>query len=165
MTDTHDAHDAPGTPAGVQTALDTLDWRHQTFWLYDNVRIADESEGPEEAHGFWKLHRGDMLRRHPASPIPLALRGIREPIFAPYDPAWRFEVEVEPTEPRRWEVETGTDGVVPFELLGVARLPGVVLDFNFAYNPSCAYDPAWACPLAPAGNTVDVPIPVGERMP
>ena len=29
----------------------------------------------------------------------------------------------------------------------------LVLDFNFAYNPSCAYDPAWACPLAPAGNT------------
>ncbi len=39
----------------------------------------------------------------------------------------------------------------------------LVLDFNFAYNPSCAYDPAWACPLAPPGNTVDVEIPVGER--
>ena len=38
-----------------------------------------------------------------------------------------------------------------------------MLDFNFAYNPSCAYDPAWACPLAPAGNTVLVDIPVGER--
>ena len=38
----------------------------------------------------------------------------------------------------------------------------LVLDFNFAYNPSCAYDPAWACPLAPAGNTVTVDIPVGE---
>ena len=25
----------------------------------------------------------------------------------------------------------------------------LILDFNFAYNPSCAYDPAWACPLAP----------------
>ena len=30
----------------------------------------------------------------------------------------------------------------------------LVLDFNFAYNPSCAYDPAWACPLAQAGNTL-----------
>lgn len=38
----------------------------------------------------------------------------------------------------------------------------LVLDFNFAYNPSCAYDPAWACPLAPAGDTVTVDIPVGE---
>jgi uncharacterized protein len=40
----------------------------------------------------------------------------------------------------------------------------LVLDFNFAYNPSCAYDPAWACPLAPAGNTVQVPINAGELM-
>jgi len=38
----------------------------------------------------------------------------------------------------------------------------VVLDFNFAYNPSCAYDPAWACPLAQPGNVLDVPVPVGE---
>jgi uncharacterized protein (DUF1684 family) len=39
----------------------------------------------------------------------------------------------------------------------------LVLDFNFAYNPSCAYDPAWACPLAPKGNIVAGEIPVGER--
>ncbi|MFJ4223283.1 DUF1684 domain-containing protein [Microbacterium sp. NPDC089695] len=38
----------------------------------------------------------------------------------------------------------------------------LVLDFNFAYNPSCAYDPAWACPLAQPGNVLDVPVPVGE---
>ena len=39
----------------------------------------------------------------------------------------------------------------------------LVIDFNFAYNPSCAYNPIWACPLAPVGNTVLVDIPVGER--
>ena len=38
----------------------------------------------------------------------------------------------------------------------------LVVDFNFAYNPSCAYDPRWACPLAPPGNIVDVPIAAGE---
>ncbi|MRG60177.1 DUF1684 domain-containing protein [Agromyces sp. CFH 90414] len=41
----------------------------------------------------------------------------------------------------------------------------IVVDFNFAYNPSCAYDPSWSCPLAQAGNTVAEEIPVGERMP
>ena len=41
----------------------------------------------------------------------------------------------------------------------------LVLDLNFAYNPSCAYDPAWACPLAPPGNTVQVPVNAGELMP
>ena len=39
----------------------------------------------------------------------------------------------------------------------------LVVDLNFAYNPSCAYDPAWACPLAPPGNTVSADVPVGER--
>jgi uncharacterized protein len=130
----------------------------------------------------------------------------------------RHEVVVRPAEPRTIAVVSGTDGVVPFELLGVVDVPGVgrldvwrlasyaggvflpvkdasagtpggtygggrylldtvkgadlgpgrtpgslVLDFNFAYNPSCAYDPAWSCPLAQPGNTVAVPIPVGEQ--
>ncbi len=47
--------------------------------------------------------------------------------------------------------------------LGVGADPQtLVLDFNFAYNPSCAYDPAWACPLAPLGNIVAEEISVGE---
>jgi uncharacterized protein len=38
----------------------------------------------------------------------------------------------------------------------------LVIDLNFAYNPSCAYDPAWACPLAPPGNTLSLPVNAGE---
>jgi uncharacterized protein (DUF1684 family) len=41
----------------------------------------------------------------------------------------------------------------------------LILDLNFAYNPSCAYDPAWACPLAPPGNTLERPLLAGELMP
>jgi uncharacterized protein (DUF1684 family) len=40
----------------------------------------------------------------------------------------------------------------------------LVIDLNFAYNPSCAYDPAWACPLAPPGNRVQVAVTAGELM-
>ncbi|MFE5293583.1 DUF1684 domain-containing protein [Isoptericola sp. NPDC056618] len=40
----------------------------------------------------------------------------------------------------------------------------VVVDLNLAYHPSCRYDPAWTCPLAPAGNRVDVPVRAGERL-
>jgi uncharacterized protein (DUF1684 family) len=40
----------------------------------------------------------------------------------------------------------------------------LVLDFNFAYNPSCAYDPRWVCPLAPPPNRLSVPIRSGERL-
>jgi uncharacterized protein len=39
----------------------------------------------------------------------------------------------------------------------------LVLDFNFAYNPSCAYDPHWVCPLAPAANRLGVQVRAGER--
>jgi len=40
----------------------------------------------------------------------------------------------------------------------------LVLDFNFAYHPSCRYDPKWVCPLAPPGNRLTVSIEAGERM-
>lgn len=39
----------------------------------------------------------------------------------------------------------------------------LVLDFNFAYNPSCAYDPRWACPLTPPANRLGAGIRAGER--
>jgi uncharacterized protein (DUF1684 family) len=41
----------------------------------------------------------------------------------------------------------------------------LVLDFNFAYNPSCAYDPKWVCPLAPPLNRLDIEIRAGEKIP
>jgi uncharacterized protein len=40
----------------------------------------------------------------------------------------------------------------------------LILDFNFAYQPSCAFDPKWACPLAPPSNRLDVPVRAGERL-
>jgi uncharacterized protein (DUF1684 family) len=40
----------------------------------------------------------------------------------------------------------------------------LVLDFNFAFQPSCAFDPKWACPLAPPENRLDIPIRAGERL-
>ncbi|HST25165.1 MAG TPA: DUF1684 domain-containing protein [Gaiellaceae bacterium] len=41
----------------------------------------------------------------------------------------------------------------------------LVLDFNFAYNPSCVYNPRWVCPLAPAANRLPVEVEAGERSP
>jgi len=40
----------------------------------------------------------------------------------------------------------------------------VVVDFNFAYQPSCAFDPRWSCPLAPPENRLDIAVPAGERI-
>jgi hypothetical protein len=41
---------------------------------------------------------------------------------------------------------------------------GLVLDFNYAYHPSCTYDPRWSCPLAPHDNWLSVAISAGERL-
>jgi uncharacterized protein len=40
----------------------------------------------------------------------------------------------------------------------------VTVDFNYAYNPNCAYDPAWSCPLPPRENWLKVPIRAGEKV-
>jgi uncharacterized protein (DUF1684 family) len=40
----------------------------------------------------------------------------------------------------------------------------LVVDLNFLYHPSCRYNPAWQCPLAPEGNHISAPVQAGERM-
>ena len=194
-------------------AFDVLDWRRRVFALYAAVRAEPE---PAAGHDLWRRGRDRLFAEHPASPLlPGDRAGFAGLTIAPYDPAWRFHVEVRRAAATPWEVQTGTDGVVPFERLGRVSLPGVgdldvwrlasygggvflplrdggcgkpgggygggrylldtvkgadlggdgdglVVDLNFAYAPSCAYDPAWACPLAPAGNTVGTVVPVGE---
>jgi uncharacterized protein (DUF1684 family) len=40
----------------------------------------------------------------------------------------------------------------------------VTLDFNYAYHPSCKYDPRWVCPLAPPDSRLVIPISAGERL-
>jgi uncharacterized protein len=48
--------------------------------------------------------------------------------------------------------------------LGSVGDQALVIDLNFLYHPSCRYDARWVCPLAPKDNTIDVPIPAGERL-
>ena len=40
----------------------------------------------------------------------------------------------------------------------------LMLDLNFAYQPSCAFDPRWACPLAPPENRLSISVAAGERL-
>lgn len=46
------------------------------------------------------------------------------------------------------------------------RLPNgnFLIDFNYAYNPYCAYNPSWSCPIPPAENRIKVPIRAGEKV-
>ncbi|HVU13616.1 MAG TPA: DUF1684 domain-containing protein, partial [Phototrophicaceae bacterium] len=47
---------------------------------------------------------------------------------------------------------------------GGLQLDEIVLDFNYAYHPSCYYNPRWVCPLAPPQNRLAFPIEAGERL-
>ena len=195
-------------------SLSLLDWRRQVHDLYTRVRAESD---PAAGHEVWRAGRDRLFAEHPDSPLlPSDRYTFRGLDVAAYDPALRFEVELDPdVEPHRMEVQTGTDGVVAFDRIGALHLPGlgdldawwlasygggmfvpvkdatagsetygggrylldtvkgadlggdvrrgsVVVDLNFAFNPSCAYDPAWACPLAPPGNTLAVPVRAGE---
>ncbi len=56
------------------------------------------------------------------------------------------------------------DAAKSADLGGDATRRTLVCDFNFSYQPSCAFDPKWACPLAPPENRLDVPVRAGERI-
>ena len=196
-------------------SLTLLDWRRRVARLYAEVRAEPDAAA---AHEHWRRARDELLRTHPDSPVPQPQRaGYPGAPVAPYDPALRFEVTVDTGVPaKRMEVATGTDGIVRFDRIGCAHLPGggdldvwwlaayggglfvpvkdatagsasygggrylldtvkgadlgggdgrLIFDFNFAYNPSCAYAPSWACPLAPPGNTLGRPLLAGELTP
>jgi hypothetical protein len=40
----------------------------------------------------------------------------------------------------------------------------IVLDFNYAYHPSCVHSYQWSCPLAPPANTLGFAVEAGERL-
>jgi uncharacterized protein len=56
------------------------------------------------------------------------------------------------------------DSIKSADLGSDMRTGTVVLDFNYAYHPSCAYAPHWSCPLAPPSNRLAMPVRAGERL-
>lgn len=50
--------------------------------------------------------------------------------------------------------------------LDVAKVPGaasILLDFNKAYNPFCAYSEKFSCPLPPRENLLEMAVRAGEK--
>ncbi|HEX6329921.1 MAG TPA: DUF1684 domain-containing protein [Actinomycetota bacterium] len=90
----------------------------------------------------------------------------------------RFEVEGRPAQATLFASRDTPELFLPFrdatsgsESYGAGRyleveppsLDGTVhVDFNYAYNPYCAYNPDWSCPIPPGENWLSVPIRAGE---
>lgn len=199
--------------------LQTADWRRRVFNLYAQVRLTSQEVSPSYAHGLWRAERDRLFAEHPASPLKAhAKERFRGLEIGGYDPDLRCDAVIDDDGAgQEMNVQTGTDGVVPFVRLGTVDADGVgrlavwrlasygggiflplrdglsgtdggsygggrylldtikgadlgpgaapgslILDFNFLYNPSCAYDEAWACPLPGPDNRTDAQLRVGE---
>jgi uncharacterized protein (DUF1684 family) len=227
----------PEAAASGRDRLDLADWRRRVSDLYAEVR-REAARDPERAWRHWRETREDLFRTHSQSPVPEAARAGFRAHHWPYDPSYRFEVQLasdaratagaaalaEPATPgfgglslslpistggeegfaRIGWVEAPLSGgqrslgvywmagyagglFLPFrdatnghETYGAGRYlldtaksadlgPGAIggsllLDFNFAFHPSCAIDPRWSCPLAPPENRLDARVEAGERL-
>ena len=49
--------------------------------------------------------------------------------------------------------------------VGITKGKTIILDFNLAYNPYCAYSYRYSCPIPPRCNTLNVDIEAGEKTP
>jgi uncharacterized protein (DUF1684 family) len=99
-----------------------------------------------------------------------------EQVYERYGVA-RFTVDAQPAEVTLYASDDSDELFIPFrdatsgkETYGAGRYlelhahgDQVTIDFNYAYNPNCAYDPSWSCPLPPPENWLKVPIRAGEK--
>lgn len=234
-----------GDGAG-RASLELADWRRRVAELYVEVRRRAATD-PGDAWDHWRAVRDGLYREHPQSPVPAEARpGFRSRHW-PYDPAWRFEVEIRAPDPGNPAASSPVSGAIDFgsavggggglaalslqlpmstgealsfSSLGVVEVPfragartlslywmagyaggiflpfrdttngtatygagrylldtaksadlggdiangRLILDFNFAFHPSCAFDPRWSCPLAPPENRLDIAVEAGERL-
>jgi uncharacterized protein (DUF1684 family) len=136
------------------------------YWPYDpEARVLAELEDVE------------------APPQPIETSGVEPMLFRPFARAWfelrgeRLSLEVHwltgygggvflPVRDATSGKESYGGGRYVLDTVKGADLGEqdgrLVLDFNFAYNPSCAYDPGWVCPLAPPANRLAVAVEAGE---
>jgi uncharacterized protein (DUF1684 family) len=145
------------------------------FWPYDDrLRwILDVGEAPAPAIGglaialpnsgedtlaFDRIARIELP--HPDGRAPLDvfwMRGYAGGLFLPFLDATSG---AETYRAGRYLLDTAKGA----DLGGDPAAGTLVLDLNFAYHPSCAFDPRWACPLAPPGNRVAMRVAAGERL-
>jgi len=90
---------------------------------------------------------------------------------------FQFKVEGQPAELTIYQSENGfflpfVDSLAGTETYPAGRylepepLPGdrFFVDFNIAYNPYCAYNEMWSCPITPAENRLKAPVRAGEKL-
>jgi uncharacterized protein len=127
-------------------SMDVLDWRRRVARIYRDARAEPHAA---QAHGRWAAARLESL----GSLDVWWLDSYRGGVFLPFRDATSG---VSTYGAGRYVLDT----IKGADLGGAAS--NLVVDLNFAYQPSCAYDEAWACPLPGVGNRLEAEVPVGE---
>ena len=104
-------------------SLTLLEWRREIGRIYAQVRTAAD---PHKGWLAWRDGRDRLFATHPDSPLAASARkGFTRLPVGDYDPGMRFVVPVEPAPPAHLDVPTGTDGIAPFDRIGVVTLHGL----------------------------------------
>lgn len=196
--------------------LELWDYRRRVAEIYRRVRLGGAGA---ETWTRWRNERDALFGTHPQSAIEPEHRALFQGLsYFDHDPAWRFEVDVEPGPVHGTELTHSGEGATGFmefghvsiyvgehrSTLSLYWLDGygggvfvpfrdatsgqetygggrylidtakgadlghrgrtIVLDFNYAYHPSCVHSSRWSCPLAPPANHLEVQVRAGERL-
>ena len=121
----------PASPLGPALSLPNSGTDTLSFRRIGSVEIPFPEHGPRTLSLFW-------------------MEGYSGGLFLPF----RDATSGHETYPAgRYLLDTAKSA----DLGGAPDRSSLILDFNFAYQPSCAFDPQWACPLAPPENRLDLP--------
>jgi uncharacterized protein (DUF1684 family) len=137
------------------------------YWPYDpaarieKARFVAIDQEPPPTQGEIAFRRiGHLEFAFQAQPLSLAafwMEGYAGGLFVPFTDATRGR---ETYGGGRYLLDT----IKSADLGSDAAANTVVLDFNYAYHPSCTYDPRWVCPLAPPDSRLAIPVRAGERL-
>ena len=142
--------------------LELADYRRRVASLYRGVREGEGDAATRLAR--FRREKDILFGEHPQSPVPVGSRATFGGLAY-----WPYQAELR---------VVGRDATNDSETYGGGRYvwdsakgadlgpddDGLVLDFNYAYHPSCVYDSRWSCPLAPPANWLGVPVRAGERL-
>ncbi len=169
-------HQASPVPIGERDGFRAIHWPYADAWrwtaaLKDAVALANDAPAPAAAFpsiSFIPASVGAPPPLELVGHVAFALTGgtVRLPVlqlleyagglFLPFGDATNGGATY---RAGRYLLDTakGAD-------LGVTANGALILDLNFAYQPSCAFDPRWACPLAPPEARLAIAIEAGERI-
>ncbi|MBF6606217.1 MAG: DUF1684 domain-containing protein [Chloroflexi bacterium] len=165
-------HPSSPVPAAERGTFQPLHWGYDQRFAFEAALIPEPQPDPEAAPGpslalpnsgpeALSIRRiGSIELPLPGGPARLAafwMAGYVGGLFVPFRDATNG---TETYGAGRYLIDAAKSA----DLGGDPERGTIVCDFNFSYQPSCAFDPKWACPLAPPENRLAAPIRAGERI-